>query len=362
MPTRLRVNLGSLSRVFVVCFLGSLLVSGTTVPAGWRIALAILTCVLACGLAAAFSGPLRVPLLCAAGFSLVQAILPMAQQIDAWLGGVLTLLLFAAFAVLVWRSRVAAGQLLVRERSRAGIDAADSVKSQLAHDLHDDYLRPLTEGRQLLSAARLAPTSPETMTLVERADDLFFAQATKLRELVNDLHPAVLDRLGLAGALADLASDTEIEYPGKTVSTFVSSGERPEWTQDRTLRLGIFRIAQEAIAVAVAHSGADRVQVAVRADDTHVELTVNDNGNGSESAIGRRTLASMRNRCSALSGDFSFETTPGIGSLLSARVPLRERSRRSVIVIHPPSSVMASIPRHRKPDPYGNDAPSVVPQ
>ncbi|WP_163509264.1 sensor histidine kinase [Fodinicola acaciae] len=338
--------------MFVVCFLGSLVVGGTAVPPVWRIGLAILTCVLACGLAAAFSGPLRLPLLCAAGFSLLQAILPLAQQIDAWLGGAFTLLLFSSFAALVWRGRIAAGQLLVRERSRAGIDAADAVKSQLAHDLHDDYLRPLTEGRQLLSAARLAPTSPETMTLVERADDLFFAQATKLRDLVNDLHPAVLDRLGLAGALADLASDTEIEYPGKTVSTFVSAGERPEWTQDRTLRLGLFRIAQEAVAAAVEHSGADRVQVAVRADETRVELTINDNGNGSETAIGRRALASMRNRCTALSGDFSFEATPGIGSLVSARIPLRERTRRSEVAVSRPS-VMAVIPRHRRPDPYG---------
>jgi hypothetical protein len=38
---------------------------------------------------------------------------------------------------------------------------------------------------------------------------------------------------------------------------------------------------------------------------------------------------------------------------VTARIPLRERTRRSIIVIHPPSSVMATIPRHRRPDPYG---------
>jgi signal transduction histidine kinase len=363
MAIPLRVNHAPrnlVARVSVVCFFATLLMSGTMVPAIWRIGLAILTCALTFALATLYSGPPRVPLLTVAGFSLLFAILPVLEQIDPWLARGGTLLLFLAFAAVLWRGRVAAMQLLVRDRYRASIDAVDTMKSHLAHQLHDDFLQRLLSARQLLQQAKLSRNPAETMTLVSRADELFFEQATELRGLITDLHPAVLDRVGLAGALADLASDTEIEFPGKSVATTVSAGDSPDWTQDRTLRLALFRISQEAVRNAARHSGGDRVEAEVTASESHVELTVTDNGVGFDpsSVIGHHHgIAGMRSRCEALNGSLTIESPAGAGAVVRARIPLRTNATRHRLDVPAArTSAVPSIPRHRRPDPdpYGN--------
>ncbi|WP_344315588.1 sensor histidine kinase [Fodinicola feengrottensis] len=338
--------------------MASLLLTSTTVAPMWRIGLAILTCALTFGLAVMYAGPPRVPLLAISAFSFLLALLPVLERIDVWLARVGTVLLFLVFAAVIWRGRAAAMQLLVRDRYRASIDAVDAMKSHLAHQLHDEFLQRLLSARQLLQQAKLSHSPTETMSLVTRADDLFFAQATDLRGLITDLHPAVLDRIGLAGALADLASDTEIEHPGKTVATTVLPGHRPEWTQDRTLRLALFRVAQEAVRNAAEHSGGDRIDATVTATETYVELAVTDNGTGFDPTMlngHHHGLAAIRTRCEALNGSVSVTSTGGSGAIVRARIPLRTtRNRHRVAVPSAHPSPVPAIPRHRKPDPYGN--------
>src|SRR5882672_7047986 len=94
-----------IARVSVVCFFASLLLTGTTVPAVWRIALAFLTCALAFSLAIMSAGPPRVPLLAVAGFSFLLALLPVLERIDVWLARLGTAGLFLVFAAILWRGR-----------------------------------------------------------------------------------------------------------------------------------------------------------------------------------------------------------------------------------------------------------------
>ena len=71
--------------------------------------------------------------------------------------------------------------------------------------------------------------------------------------------------------------------------------------------LNVFRILQEALSNVVKHAQADRVRVRLHTTDTHLHITVNDNGIGFNNTPFGRGLKNLRTRCSALSGDFKIE-------------------------------------------------------
>lgn len=93
------------------------------------------------------------------------------------------------------------------------------------------------------------------------------------------------------------------------------------------LALHLLRITQEALANVRRHADADHVSVSLGRDNGHLELTVADDGRGFDfnnpqdrHHVG---LASMRERVRSLDGQLILATSPGHGTRVTARVPLR---------------------------------------
>ena len=87
----------------------------------------------------------------------------------------------------------------------------------------------------------------------------------------------------------------------------------------------LFRILQEALVNVGQYAQATAVGVELRADDSGVSLTVNDNGRGitddeitAPSSLG---LLGMRERIEFLEGTFSIKGKPGQGTTVRASFP-----------------------------------------
>jgi two-component system, NarL family, sensor kinase len=97
----------------------------------------------------------------------------------------------------------------------------------------------------------------------------------------------------------------------------------------REVEIALFRVLQESLTNVYRHSGAQSVDVRIVCRDTHVSLTVADDGrgipedvlarfrDGAASGIG---LAGMRERLAEFGGEFRVESSGG-GSVVEAVIP-----------------------------------------
>lgn len=212
----------------------------------------------------------------------------------------------------------------VRQLRRQLARAEEAERSRLARELHDDFSQRLaavslslrmTENR---IGEQIDSTERETLEASIRGIEEL---AEDVHALSRQLHPAVLDDLGLDAALrsecARRASLTQ------TTIQFEDDGLPRRLPNEASLAL--FRVAQEAMQNAVKHSGAARILVRVGEGPDGLELVVQDDGSGFEASAPSRSgigLSSMRERMSLVEGSFELESKAGSGTRIKAVAPV----------------------------------------
>ena len=203
------------------------------------------------------------------------------------------------------------------------LDAVEEGRRRIAREIHDDFGQRLTGLALAFKALRKQlpggdPQLPELdaigVSLAELAEDL--------RRLSHDLHPAALERRGLAVALRDHCGEIERRH-GLCVGLSVTGAED---SLPPDVALGLYRIAQEALANTVRHAGAQTAQITLRAATGTVRLTVADDGDGFDPGAARRAggvgLASIEERAHLLGGRCRIAAAPGAGAEIEVMVPL----------------------------------------
>ncbi|HVD39350.1 MAG TPA: sensor histidine kinase, partial [Solirubrobacterales bacterium] len=222
---------------------------------------------------------------------------------------------------------VATAQTVESDRLRQQVEVAESERRRWARELHDDTLQGLAAIRISLATA-LQSKGERREAQVESAAEEAMAQLegqiNELNRLINDLRPAALERLGLAGALQALAEETGARG-GLEVEVGIEVEDAPGGDEERL----VYRLVQEALTNVVKHAGASRVEVGVRQEDCKVEIAVRDDGEGFDptAASGGRGLIGMRERIELLGGRIAVTSAPGDGTEIAATVPLGEAGR-----------------------------------
>src|SRR6266403_1910375 len=102
-----------------------------------------------------------------------------------------------------------------------------------------------------------------------------------VREIMSQLRPEVLDRLGLAAAIGWQAG--EFQRRSGIRCNVALPAEDLLLDSDRST--AVFRIFQELLTNVARHAGATRIDVAVRSDSDELVLTVEDNGRGIDAEV-----------------------------------------------------------------------------
>jgi signal transduction histidine kinase len=196
----------------------------------------------------------------------------------------------------------------------------------LARELHDDVTQRLAVlaidvGRVEGDAAGTAQA--ETMRGIREA---LVRLSEGIHTLAYQLHPSVLDELGLREALR-----TEVERFGRRSGVALSLGidDVPDGL-GKDAALCLFRVAQEALNNVTRHAGARSASVSLRQLDGGLILSVRDDGAGfdAQNSDKKRSLglASMRERVRLVDGTLDIESAPGRGTSVTACVPLEGES------------------------------------
>jgi signal transduction histidine kinase len=198
-------------------------------------------------------------------------------------------------------------------------------RKRLARELHDSVTQTLFSiGLTAEAAAALLETAPaRAREELAQLQALTREALQEMRSLIFELRPAELETEGLAAALRRHVDVLRRLYPQEIDCSL--DGER---RLPAAVEKGLLRIAQEALANALRHAGAQRVGLSLDAADSVVSLRVSDDGRGFDpveaAARSRRLgLTSMRERAEALGGRLEIDSAPGRGTVVEVRVDPR---------------------------------------
>jgi PAS domain S-box-containing protein len=224
---------------------------------------------------------------------------------------------------------------VARERlqylSRRLLEAQETERRSLAHELHDEIGQALTATQINLQAIERFP-DPDMLSDRLRDSAAIVSRALdQVRSLSLALRPAMLDDLGLTAALRWLLD--QLAGRAGLQTTFVSTldGRRV----DAAVETGCFRVAQEALNNIVKHAGARTAGVDLRATTHGLHLRVRDDGVGFEVADARARasrgaslgLLGMEERTALTGGSIEWISREGQGTEVHAWFPTTHPNR-----------------------------------
>jgi signal transduction histidine kinase len=203
--------------------------------------------------------------------------------------------------------------------SRARIVAAhDAERRRLERNIHDGAQQHLVALAVKLRLARgLAakdPAKASTM-LTELRDQTELARRTLL-DLASGIYPAALEERGIAAAL-----EAQAPLGGTSLAVDADGIERlPIETE-----AAVYFVCLEAVQNATKYARASVVRVRLSRSDGQLTFEISDDGVGFDPSRGEAGsgLRNMRDRLAAFEGRVEIESSPGSGTRVLGRIPIR---------------------------------------
>ena len=207
-----------------------------------------------------------------------------------------------------------------RDMLRKLIEVQENERQTLCHELHDGMMQYAIGAKMLLETAHEEAESPAQAERIESALDCLERGIAEGRQVIRGVRSAVLDDLGLAPAIQDLAD--QLAGAGVTVQLTLDDGldELPP-----ALQTTVYRVVQESLANVRKHAETDRATVEVRRASGDVHVRVSDAGKGCDVAESRRRgfgILGMTERVRLAGGTCAIDCRPGGGCLVAARLPI----------------------------------------
>lgn len=262
-----------------------------------------------------------------------QAILKVREEVSA--GIHTTMLAIAGVALVAVLLVFASGLTLnVSERRLADrklqiltqriVSLQEEERSRVSRELHDGISQLLVSIKFQfeLASHELAGGSldkgRETLAL---GTERLAAAIGEVRRISHDLHPSLLDTLGLPAAIGQLVAEFEQRSGLKMVYNDGLGDEAP----DDSVAVALFRVLQEALTNIERHAAARSVHISLDGDNALVRLRVRDDGVGFDprqldSLKGGIGLRNIRERVEHFGGRFSLISAAG-GTELDVTLP-----------------------------------------
>jgi PAS domain S-box-containing protein len=227
--------------------------------------------------------------------------------------------------------QVRAGRERLQALSHQLMEAQEAERRHIARELHDEIGQALTALQLNLQALQQFPDVSELPARLEDSMSMIERVLQQVRALSLDLHPSLLDDLGLVTALRWFLN-RQMERAGFVVQF---AADHLETRPLPNIEIACFRIAQEALTNVVRHARARHVSIELQARDRELHLLIHDDGVGFDAFAAREGAAhsaslgllGMQERALLVGGQLEIESVPGHGTTLRARFPLVENQR-----------------------------------
>jgi signal transduction histidine kinase len=229
------------------------------------------------------------------------------------LAGIAAILLgFAAFYLLLRQRQVKRKAAAQAQYTRQLLENIEEERGRIALDLHDSISHELLGLKQ-----NIRNGSTPTPDTGDKIDGII----NDIRQISRNLHPVMLDKIGLR-----LSLETLCEQFMQHESLFISHEINYPTPLPKTAELQLFRIVQEGLSNAHKYARAEAVHVKLEPMKNGLRLVIHDNGKGfdvqdalhSGKAFG---LHSILQRSKAIGGHAEIRSDQN-GTVIRVEVPI----------------------------------------
>ncbi len=221
-------------------------------------------------------------------------------------------------------------QAEIVERKQLEVEIARAVEREqlrMGHKLHEGLGQELTGIGYLMAAlqAKLNKGSRTRSREAKKLQTMLMQSIEQTRNLAREFYPIELEQHGLLVALEGI-----IKTPGQASDTLyvVESDGNPAYAEFKgPSAIQLFRIAQEAVHNALTHAKAKTIIVRLATVNSHLILTVQDDGAGLSPDADRSPgmgFRIMRYRAGMVGGKLDVSSKPNAGLLVTFSVPDRQ--------------------------------------
>lgn len=208
--------------------------------------------------------------------------------------------------------------------SRRLVDAQEAERRSISRELHDEVGQTL--GALLVDIGHLSNLLPAedriTQEQIGRIKKAAETAVKSIRDIALLLRPPMLDDLGLVPALEWQARETsrrgemEVEVHAEELK-----GDLPD-----EVKVGIYRLVQEALQNAATHAHAKNATVLLKRERNSVVVEIIDDGKGFQPERTRGMgILGMEERVRQLGGELAIRSTPGKGTAVHGELPIDDK-------------------------------------
>ncbi|MFA6011004.1 MAG: ATP-binding protein [Desulfobacteraceae bacterium] len=220
--------------------------------------------------------------------------------------------------------------------SRRLLSAIEEERKKIAYELHDECGQLVTMvGLGLSSIQKALPDHLEHLRcMCGKYMDIVERLGTHIKNMSSDLHPDLIDNIGLIPAISWYLRTFFTGVPS-IVHTFRCTVSEKSFGPK--IDIALYRVIQESLNNIVRHAHAGHVLIELGKTSGILHLVIEDNGAGFQlhdygPSIGSKRmglgLLSMKERVASVDGRFSLESCPGKGTKITVDIVLAENGSK----------------------------------
>lgn len=218
---------------------------------------------------------------------------------------------------------------LIEQRSRmaAKVETIEEERRNIARELHDGLGQLLTAAHLNLDLVEqnLESNPDKIKEDLRRVKALITTTIQEVRNISQNLRPAVLDDFGLVPAIRNLCDD--FRRTGSLNVQFSEYEMKEHYSP--AIEIVVFRVCQEALNNIVRHAEASEASIDIYNRESHILIVIQDNGQGfdlakiSQSKTGTG-LMNIKERAELLGGSVQIESQINNGTEIIIEIPLKQ--------------------------------------
>jgi signal transduction histidine kinase len=208
------------------------------------------------------------------------------------------------------------------------LHAQEEERRRIAREMHDDWTQRLALlGIDIAKLEKHLGAPEKALPLLRTMQEQLVGLSEDVHALSRQLHPSILDDLGLVEALRSECAG----FSRREGIKVVYHPEEVPATLPKDIALCFYRVAQEALRNVAKHAAVNEAWVTLVVTGPELLLRVQDKGVGFDPTEGHSQpglgLSSMEERARLIQAQLAVTSAPGQGTTVEVRVPLAGRSR-----------------------------------
>jgi two-component system, NarL family, sensor histidine kinase UhpB len=205
-------------------------------------------------------------------------------------------------------------------------DIREEERAFMAREIHDELGQQLTALKLDISwmILKLTGADDAIREKVQNMENMISVSLKTVKKLATELHPALLDKLGIIEAIKWQSREFEKRT---NIKLELILPEEPVVLSTKTA-IALFRIYQESLTNILRHAGAANVSCKLVVANDHVTFIIKDDGVGFDiTEIEKKQslgLLGMKERTVMIGGKYEIISEPDHGTTVSVILPVNE--------------------------------------